>query len=121
MTSTHSTTFISIDEGARIRIITHRLFVHYFHNTAVSQTIDWLDRNGIPYWDLCFMKDKEQVGADIYIEDSPANVENLRKKELFTICFGNSANTAVAPPRAENWRDVYELVHERASELSKAR
>src|SRR6516164_5538967 len=58
------------DEGARIRIITHRLFVHYFHRTAVSQTIDWLDHHGIPYWDLCFMKDKEQVGADVYVEDS---------------------------------------------------
>src|SRR2546425_66692 len=41
------------NEGARIRIVTHRLFIPYFHNTAVSQTIDWLDLNGIPYWDLC--------------------------------------------------------------------
>jgi hypothetical protein len=54
------------DEGARVRIITHRLFIQYFHKVAVSQTIDWLDQNGIPYWDLCFMKAKEQVGADIY-------------------------------------------------------
>ena len=22
----------------------------------MSQAIDWLDKNGIPYWDLCFMK-----------------------------------------------------------------
>jgi 5'(3')-deoxyribonucleotidase len=66
------------DEGARIRIITHRLFIHYFHNTAVKQTIGWLDKNAIPYWDLCFMKQKEQVGADIYIEDNPMNIEKLR-------------------------------------------
>ena len=59
------------DEGVRIRIITHRLFIHFFHRDAVSQTIDWLDDHGIPYWDLCFMKDKEQVGADIYVDDSP--------------------------------------------------
>ena len=50
------------DEGARVRIITHRLFISYFHRAAVAQTIDWLDNNGIPYWDLCFMKAKEQVG-----------------------------------------------------------
>jgi 5'(3')-deoxyribonucleotidase len=68
------------DEGARVRIITHRLFIQYFHNVAVSQTIDWLDQNGIPYWDLCFMKAKEQVGADIYIEDSPVNIEFHRSR-----------------------------------------
>lgn len=80
------------DEGARIRIVAHRLFIHYFHNLAVSQTVDWLDRNGIPYWDLCFMKDKEQVGADIYVEDSPADIGRLRGEGFHTICFGNSAN-----------------------------
>jgi beta-phosphoglucomutase-like phosphatase (HAD superfamily) len=102
------------DEGARIRIVTHRLFIHYFHNLAVSQTVDWLDRNGIPYWDLCFMKDKEQVGADIYVEDRPANIERLRAKGFHTICFGNSSNRAVTAPRAESWAEVYRLVHEYA-------
>ncbi len=100
------------DEGARVRIITHRLFIHFFHNAAVSQTIDWLDEQGIPYWDLCFMKEKEQVGADIYVDDAPNNVANLRTKGLFTICFANSTNKAVAPPRARNWDEVYSLIHD---------
>ena len=99
------------DEGARVRIITHRLFIHYFHNAAVSQTIDWLDANGIPYWDLCFMKAKEQVGADVYVEDAPDNVKRLREKGLFTICFANSTNKDVPAPRAENWKQVYEFIH----------
>jgi hypothetical protein len=38
-----------------IRIITHRLFIKYFHQEAVRQTIEWLDHYDIPYWDLCFM------------------------------------------------------------------
>lgn len=101
------------DEGARIRIITHRLFIRYFHRTAVSQTIDWLDNHGIPYWDLCFMKDKAQVGADIYVEDSPSNVLSLRSKGLHTICFGNSTNNSIEAPRAKSWKEVYELIHER--------
>jgi len=62
----------------RIRIITHRLYVKYFHEEAVRQTTAWLEHHGIPYWDLCFMKDKAAVGADLYVEDSPANVEALR-------------------------------------------
>ncbi len=98
------------DEGARIRIITHRLFIHYFHKTAVNQTIDWLDKNGIPYWDLCFMKDKEQVGANVYIEDSPGNIEQLRKSGFYTICFGNSTNTDIDGPRVKSWKEVYDLI-----------
>ena len=76
----------------------------------MKQTIEWLDHHGIPYSDLCFMKDKFQVGADIYIEDSPGNVEALRARKLYTICYANSTNTEVAAPRAENWDQVYELV-----------
>jgi 5'(3')-deoxyribonucleotidase len=98
------------DEGYRIRIITHRLFIHYFHATAVQQTVNWLDSHGIPYWDLCFMKEKSQVGADIYVEDTPDNIVQLRSKGLYTICFANSTNTRIAPPRALSWQEVYEIV-----------
>jgi 5'(3')-deoxyribonucleotidase len=62
------------------------------------------------------MKAKEQVGADIYIEDAPKNIENLRQKKFYTICFGNSTNKFVDPPRAEDWGQVYELVHKRVAD-----
>ncbi|MDP2326378.1 MAG: 5'-nucleotidase, partial [Gammaproteobacteria bacterium] len=32
----------------RIRIITHRLYIHWFHKEAIRQTTDWLERYGIP-------------------------------------------------------------------------
>jgi beta-phosphoglucomutase-like phosphatase (HAD superfamily) len=102
------------DEGARIRIITHRLFIQYFHRAAVGQTIEWLDNHGIPYWDLCFMKAKDQVGADVYVEDSPGNIEHLRSRGLYTICFANSTNASVAEPRARSWREAYDLIHSHA-------
>lgn len=101
------------DEGARIRIITHRLFIHHFHREAVSQSVEWLDTNGIPYWDLCFMQDKAEVGADIYVEDTPANIHALRAKGLYTICFANSTNTDIEQPRAGSWLEAYELIHRR--------
>jgi 5'(3')-deoxyribonucleotidase len=101
------------DENYHIRIITHRLFIHYFHALAVQQTIEWLDHHGIPYHDLCFMKEKEQVGADIYIEDSPKNVASLRARGLYTICFANSTNRDVGDPRAQNWDGVHELIKAR--------
>jgi beta-phosphoglucomutase-like phosphatase (HAD superfamily) len=102
------------DEGARIRVITHRLFLFYFHKAAVSQTVGWLDNHGIPYIDLCFMKQKEQVGADVYVEDAPGNVEALRAKGQHVICFGNSTNKHIAAPRAESWQQTYEMIHAHA-------
>ena len=96
--------------GIRIRIITHRLFIKYFHQQAVAQTIEWLERFGIPYWDLCFMRDKAAVGADLYIEDAPENVAALRADGHEVIVFANSTNPDCAPPRAASWDEVYERV-----------
>ena len=97
----------------RIRIITHRLYVKYFHEEAVTQTIAWLEHHGIPYWDLCFMKDKAAVGADLYVEDSPANVEALRADGHETIVFRNSTNRHITAPAAATWAEVEELVADR--------
>lgn len=110
------------ERDVRIRVITHRLFIKYFHVTAVRQTVEWLDKYDLPYWDLCFMKDKAAVGADLYIEDAPSNVEVLRKDAHPTIVFTNSTNLHVPPPRANNWTEATELVleHLRLWEQSKA-
>ncbi len=96
--------------GVRIRIITHRLFIKFFHMPAVQQTVEWLDSHDIPYWDLCFMSDKAAVGADLYIEDSPSNVERLRQDGHPTIVFSNSTNRHLPGPRAETWAQVETLV-----------
>jgi 5'(3')-deoxyribonucleotidase len=97
-------------EGVRIRIITHRLFIKYFHQIGVTQTIQWLDRHDIPYWDLCFMAQKTAVGADLYIEDSPTNVERLRAEGAKTIVFSNSTNEHLPGPRANSWEEVLQMV-----------
>jgi 5'(3')-deoxyribonucleotidase len=97
-------------QGVRIRIITHRLFIKNFHKIAVQQTIEWLDGHDIPYWDLCFLADKSAVGADLYVEDSPGNVEQLRADGHRTIVFSNSTNRTLGHPRAETWEQVYDLV-----------
>lgn len=101
------------EEGIRIRIITHRLFIKYFHKVAVRQTIEWLDNFDIPYWDLCFMRDKDAVGADLYVEDSPDNIAALRDRGCEVVVFANSTNKACGLPRAEDWDEVRRLVLER--------
>lgn len=96
----------------RIRIITNRLFIKYFHQEAVRQTIEWLDFHDIPYWDLCFMRDKGAVGADLYLEDAPDNVESLRRGGYETIVYTNSTNRHLGPPRADSWNRAGEMVLE---------
>lgn len=56
------------------------------------------------------MKDKDQVGANIYVEDGPNNIERLRAHGHYTICFANSTNGKIGEPRAENWDEVYDLI-----------
>lgn len=97
-------------ENVRIRIITHRFFIKYFHQVAARQTIEWLDYHDIPYWDLCFMQEKAAVGADLYLEDSPRNVELLRSENLSTIVFTNSTNEDLPGPRANTWAEALELI-----------
>jgi len=97
----------------RIRIITHRLYIPWFHREAIRQTADWLEEHGIPYWDLCFMRDKAAVGADLYLEDNPANVEALRADGHEVIVVSNSTNRALAAPRAEGWEEIEEMILQR--------
>jgi 5'(3')-deoxyribonucleotidase len=98
--------------GIRIRIITHRLFLKYSHKASIIQTVEWLDAHDIPYWDLCFMKDKGAVGAHVYLDDSPSNVETLRNQGCRTIVFSNSTNRGITGPRADTWLEVERLVME---------
>ena len=97
----------------RIRIITHRLFANFFHQQAASQTIAWLEKYGIPYSDLCLVEDKTVVGAHLYIEDSPNNIERLRELKQEVIIFTNSTNRHMAGLRADAWEEVEKIVAEK--------
>lgn len=94
----------------RIRIITHRLYIPWFHKEAIHQTSDWLEHHGIPFWDLCFMRDKAAVGADLYLEDSPDNIRALRASGQETIVMRNSTNRDLPGPGAESWDEIEALV-----------
>jgi 5'-nucleotidase len=103
------------DAGIWIRVISHRLAVNWGHAIAVSDTVEWLDRVGIPYRDLCFLGDKPQVEADLYIDDAPHNVEALREQGNDVIVFDAPYNRHLDGPRAHDWGEVEHLVIEAAS------
>jgi 5'(3')-deoxyribonucleotidase len=96
----------------RIRIITHRLYFEGHHRAAISQTVEWLDRWAFPYWDICFMKRKDAVEANLYIEDNFKNVTDLRRRGKPTIAFLNSTNAEAGlnAPKAQDWDEVEKIV-----------
>lgn len=106
------------DAGVWIRVITHRLAVNWGHAITVSDTVAWLDEVGIPYRDLCFLGDKPQVEADLYIDDAPHNIESLRAQGNEVIVFDAPYNRDLAGPRAHDWDEVEQLVVECAADAS---
>jgi 5'(3')-deoxyribonucleotidase len=97
-------------EGVRIRIVTHRLVVRYFHRVAVAQTVEWLDHWHIPYWDLCFIQQKGEVGADLYVEDSPQNINDLRGAGKEVLIMTNSTNREAEGKRVDDWGRAEEQI-----------
>jgi len=98
------------DAGVWIRIITHRLYVNWGHAVAVSDTVEWLDRNAIPYRDICFLGRKPEVEADCYVDDNPTVITALREKGNDVIVFDAPYNTHLDAPRAKSWTDVEDHV-----------
>lgn len=98
------------DAGAWIRLITHRLYANWGHAVAVGDTVAWLDEAGIPYRDLCFLGNKPEVEADLYVDDAPHNVAQLRAAGNDVIVFDHPYNADLDGPRARTWDEVEELV-----------
>lgn len=102
-------------EGVHIRVATYRLFISHFHEPAASQTVRWLENHGIPYWDLCLIKDKSAIRADLFVEDSVSNIKRLQERGTDVICFTNPSNKqeSVTAPRVSDWNEAEKLIRER--------
>lgn len=105
------------DAGVWVRIITHRLCVNWGHAVAVADTVEWLDRRGIPYRDICFLGRKPEVEAHAYVDDGAHNVAALRAQGNSVIVFDQPYNQDVEGPRAADWTAVEDWVAEQASKL----
>lgn len=103
------------DAGVWIRIITHRLYVHWGHAKAVADTATWLDTHRIPYRDICFLGKKPQVEAHAYIDDAPHNIDQLRAAGNTVIAYSQPYNQDIDGLRAADWFEVEAIVTELAA------
>ena len=96
--------------GVWIRIITHRLIFNGAHEVSAADTAWWLDHHRIPYRDLCFIGDKPDVGADVYVDDSPTNILVApRRRAGPRSVFDQPYNRDLAGPRVHHWGEVDRL------------
>ena len=98
------------NDGHHLRVITARFVKHGQNYRVVANTAEWLDRNDIPYRDLMFVRDKVDVYADVYIDDSPSNIKAFHDAGRKVIIFETSYNKDIAGLRARNWDEVYEII-----------
>ena len=112
------------DAGIHIRIVTHRLIINGDHNIVGHDTFSWLNearpdgRPRIPYRDITFLGSKQEIEADMYIDDSPHNIEALRRARRDVIAFDASYNRTIKGLRASNWTEVEKIVMSRVSDRS---
>lgn len=101
------------DAGVWNRILTHRLILPGHHHTLAGDTVYSLEANNIPYRDLCFMEAKADLGAHIYVDDAPHNVEALQDVGKEVIIFDQPYNRHVEGLRAKGWGEVEAIVMDR--------
>lgn len=105
------------DADFHIRIITNRFVNHRQNATVVAQTAERLDTANIPYRDFCVVKAKADIAADLYIDDSTHNVNDLRSAFRDVIVFTAPYNLDVPGPRANTWDDVERYIAQRYPDL----
>jgi 5'(3')-deoxyribonucleotidase len=98
------------EHGVHIYVITSRFVQNWQNARVLMDTGVWLDKNNVPYDDIMFARDKVDVLADVYIDDSPKNITNLRKAGRNVIVYNQSYNQDFGGPRAHDWAEAYTLI-----------
>lgn len=78
-------------------------------------TFQWLKRFEVPYDSVTISDDKTVVDVDMFIDDSPHNLEALVNNGTDTIRFVQPWNDGINVYdhwSAENWEDVREIVND---------
>lgn len=98
------------DAGHHIRVVTSRFVKPGQHAMVISHTALWLDKNDIPYRDIMFVKDKTDVYADIFIDDSPENILALKDTGANVVIFDQPYNRHLTGDRVYDWVGALEYL-----------
>ena len=98
------------EHNFQIYVITNRFVINGQNAKVITDTGLWLDKHNIPYDDIMFTRNKVNIMADIYIDDSKHNIMPLREAGRKTITFDRTYNRELPGPRAHNWEEAYTLI-----------
>ncbi|GAA5089301.1 5' nucleotidase, NT5C type [Nocardia iowensis] len=91
------------ESGFRIRVVTGRLWTSQIVGSVLAATGAWLDTHGIPAEDVVFVSDKTAVEADVYLEDAPHFIRDLRALNRAVLVFDQPYNRSFEQPRTTDW------------------
>lgn len=100
-------------DSMRVRILTDRARTDDFGRDLFTQTVEWLERNAIPYWDVCPAEQRVTANADLYVEESPDNVLLLRAAGRDVVVFTHSTNRHLKAQHVPTWARLEKLVHKK--------
>lgn len=107
------------DMGGQVNIVTHR----YQGKHSVQNTVEWLQREGIPFDTLTFAKQKSIVNNDVFIEDNVDNFMDLERNGIRSFLIDRPWNRYHDTPyRVFSWgefieRGVIYLAHSHEREM----
>ena len=101
--------------GHTIHIATDR----FVGEKAFGSTQEWLDKHGISYDSLTFTRDKTVVDVDVFLDDKPSHVDDLRQcgVRAFLLDCGREDQRGhffLLP----DWNSFVEIVEEMESEYA---
>lgn len=94
----------------QIYVITNRFVINGQNAKVITDTGLWLDKHNIPYDDIMFTRNKVNIMADVYIDDSKHNIMPLREAGRKTITYDRTYNRELPGLRAHNWDEAYSLL-----------
>jgi 5'-nucleotidase len=83
------------------------------------ETLAWAKSKALPFASLTHTEDKAKTNMDIYIDDAPHQLQNLRAGGKQVIAFNQLYNTDLDPslPRVNSWDEVPAMVNVLARKL----
>jgi 5'(3')-deoxyribonucleotidase len=96
--------------GIRVIVATARGNFGEAPEIARTHTQSWLQSNGILVDDLFFASPKYGVDADLFVDDNPYEIDELRRHGKPAIVFDHNYNRELAGPRAYGWDDLVPMV-----------